>query len=389
MAVMNLIINHGDVLFLDTVKACMTVITRLSSRIDPNSSQLESYVSSLSTLFQHPNELISGPITKCFVTLTDRFVRKGHDLTPIISKGLVSELTKKLASVGETPSSSQSITTIVNLLLTLCRGSAKAAHVSVYTYNNQAISYNLQVILRSDLPSSIRKALKGDERCVLDVLRLINLLMTLIFDGRSHLPKTLQSMTTKHLEGFTGDATNRRVIEAIRAGNNEEFYEVLESGVDVDYMDDVGQTLLNWASAFGTVDMVDYLLENGADVNRGLKSSSLHYAACFCRTNIIKLLLQYGADPDLRDEDGHTPLDKAQERGEEWYKQCMEIFENPDYILHYSDSDSFSSSSETGELSIKNKDEKRQIIPEVAAQSGTIIAGLSKHYQYQIPIDCI
>lgn len=94
-------------------------------------------------------------------------------------------------------------------------------------------------------------------------------------------------------------------------------------------MDDVGQTLLNWAAAFGTLEMVEYLLEHGADVNRGLKSSSLHYAACFGRPNIVKLLLQYGADPDLRDEDGHTPLEKAQERGDEWHRQVIETLEHP------------------------------------------------------------
>ena len=74
---------------------------------------------------------------------------------------------------------------------------------------------------------------------------------------------------------------------------------------------------------------VEYLLEHGADVNRGVKSSSLHYAACFGRPNIVKLLLQYGADPELRDEDGHTPLEKAQERGDEWHRQVIEILENP------------------------------------------------------------
>uniref|UniRef100_A0A1X7VES9 Uncharacterized protein n=1 Tax=Amphimedon queenslandica TaxID=400682 RepID=A0A1X7VES9_AMPQE len=57
-------------------------------------------------------------------------------------------------------------------------------------------------------------------------------------------------------------------------------------------MDDVGQTLLNWASAFVTLQMVEYLLENGADVNCGLKSSSLYYAACFCRPSIAKILLK-------------------------------------------------------------------------------------------------
>lgn len=35
-------------------------------------------------------------------------------------------------------------------------------------------------------------------------------------------------------------------------------------------MDDVGQTLLNWASAFGTQEMVEFLCDRGADVNKGM-----------------------------------------------------------------------------------------------------------------------
>lgn len=68
------------------------------------------------------------------------------------------------------------------------------------------------------------------------------------------------------------------------------FYSVfVVSDIEVNYTDDVGQTLLNWASAFGTQEMVDFLCERGADVNRGLRSSSLHYAACFGRPKIVKV----------------------------------------------------------------------------------------------------
>jgi E3 ubiquitin-protein ligase HECTD1 len=50
--------------------------------------------------------------------------------------------------------------------------------------------------------------------------------------------------------------------------------------------------------------MVEYLCQKGADVNKGQRSSSLHYAACFGRPQIAKVLLRFGANPDLRDEDG-------------------------------------------------------------------------------------
>ena len=94
-------------------------------------------------------------------------------------------------------------------------------------------------------------------------------------------------------------------------------------------MDDVGQTLLNWASAFGTQEMVEYLCQKGADVNKGQRSSSLHYAACFGRPQIAKVLLRHGANPDLRDEDGRTPLDKARERNDEGHREVASILQSP------------------------------------------------------------
>lgn len=33
--------------------------------------------------------------------------------------------------------------------------------------------------------------------------------------------------------------------------------DAVENGLDINFQDDVGQTLLNWASAFGTLDMVE------------------------------------------------------------------------------------------------------------------------------------
>ena len=77
---------------------------------------------------------------KCFMTLADRFVRRGHDPVPLADKCLLTELMKLLKGAGQSqvgmatssgpPASTHSITTIVNLLSTLCRGSAAATHVS-------------------------------------------------------------------------------------------------------------------------------------------------------------------------------------------------------------------------------------------------------------------
>jgi E3 ubiquitin-protein ligase HECTD1 len=353
-AATSLLIHHASSLHRDTVQSCMNMVTRLVPRVEPKDSALEDCVASLSQLLQNSEPHISDPTLKCFMMLADRFIRRGRDPAPIAENGLLPELIGRLKSLnvgGGGPSSSASstsgpigttperpsghtVTTIVSLLSTLCRGSP--------TITNS--------LLDSDLPSALESALRGDERTALDVMRLVELLLVLIMEGRKALPKTSHlAGIPRKLDSFSGDRNHRQVIEAIRSSNNDEFFEAMESGFDVNFMDDVGQTLLNWAAAFGSFEMVEYLLEHGADVNRGVKSSSLHYAACFGRPNIVKLLLQYGADPELRDEDGHTPLEKAQERGDEWHRQVIEILENPsEYMLH-DGSDSEDSFTDDGE----------------------------------------
>jgi ankyrin repeat protein len=49
---------------------------------------------------------------------------------------------------------------------------------------------------------------------------------------------------------------------------------------------------------------------------------------------LLKTLLRHGANPDLRDEDGKTPLDKARERG---HSEVVAILQSPGelYILFF------------------------------------------------------
>lgn len=79
--------------------------------------------------------------------------------------------------------------------------------------------------------------------------------------------------------------------------------------------------------------MVDYLCEQGADVNAGQRSSSLHYAACFGRVGITKVLLRSGANCGLTDEDGKTALEKARERQEDGHREVAALLEDPAAFL--------------------------------------------------------
>ena len=125
------------------------------------------------------------------------------------------------------------------------------------------------------------------------------------------------------------DRAQQQIIEYIRSRDLQAFINYIEeNSIDVNYTDNVGQTMLNWVAAFGTSDMVEYLCRRGADVNRGQRSSSLHYAACFGRPSIVRLLLSYGGNVDQRDEDGRTALDKARERQDDNHQEVIDILQS-------------------------------------------------------------
>ncbi|EAA05937.5 AGAP009511-PA, partial [Anopheles gambiae str. PEST] len=359
--------DSGSQIHKDTLHSAMAVVSRLCTKVEPSGANVQTCVESLSTLLQHEDPLVADGALKCFASVADRFTRKGVDPAPLAEYGLVRELLQRLSNAAGGPQisssggggsaaissslgtnssthpesspsaaqlsssapksaqgameagrSSQSIATTISLLSTLCRGSPSITHD----------------LLRSNLLEAMERAFKGDERCVLDCMRLADLILLLLFEGRQALGRVGGSQgqlapRVRRADSST-ERTHRQLIDCIRSKDTEALIESIESGgIDVNCMDDVGQTLLNWASAFGTLEMVEFLCDKGADVNKGQRSSSLHYAACFGRPGIAKVLLKHGANPDLRDEDGKTPLDKARERPDEGHREVASILQSP------------------------------------------------------------
>ena len=337
--ILSFIRYNGRRIHKDTLHSAMSVVSRLCSKVEPPDEEtLPECVDCLSTLLADGEDsVVADGALKCFASLADRFIRKNVDPVPLASHGLTQELLNRLSNAGgvavqnttrsgrrgvanagtqnttDTPdtskppaaektpgsatggnSSGASVSTAISLLSTLCRGSATIT----------------KDLLRSNLSEAIESALiGGDERRILDTMRLVDLLLVLLFEGRQALPKSVTSttgrMSTLRRTDSVVEKTHRQLIDCIRSKDTDALVEAIDSGASsIDYMDDVGQTLLNWASAFGTQEMVEFLCKRGADVNKGQRSSSLHYAACFGRPAIARVLLGYGANPDLRDEDG-------------------------------------------------------------------------------------
>lgn len=99
----------------------------------------------------------------------------GNTLTPVSSTAntAAETATGTTHNVSLSTSNTRGVTTnlsvVTGLLSTLCRGSAKVTHD----------------LLRSDLPDALESALcGGDERCVLDTMRFLDLLLVLLFEGK-------------------------------------------------------------------------------------------------------------------------------------------------------------------------------------------------------------
>ncbi len=71
---------------------------------------------------------------------------------------------------------------------------------------------------------------------------------------------------------------------------------LLDQGADIEGTDDIGGTALMMAAEMGRVDIVERLIERGADVNSGMDAdTALKRANCNGHTEVINYLLAHGA----------------------------------------------------------------------------------------------
>jgi len=138
-------------------------------------------------------------------------------------------------------------------------------------------------------------------------------------------------------EEFEKDmSTATPLVQAAQSGNLQQVQLIaLDKHVDtVNTTDDSGQTALHFAADRGYYQVVETLLDAGANANAAdLEGISVLQAAVIAgHADVACLLLKHGANPHQSDMDGDTPLSCARDDGSDEMKQLFGVASQDDSI---------------------------------------------------------
>lgn len=104
------------------------------------------------------------------------------------------------------------------------------------------------------------------------------------------------------------------LVEAIRKGDRDEIGRLLGSGAYPNEVDPEFKTpVLTWAARYGDPQIIKQLLDKGADVNARDRDgyTALHSAAFLGHFRAVEILVQSGADANALGKQNDTPMDST------------------------------------------------------------------------------
>lgn len=131
-----------------------------------------------------------------------------------------------------------------------------------------------------------------------------------------HEPIIIKEASKTNLEDV--NYSDFDVVKAVQYGATVRLRELVEAGYDVNLPDNDTVSLLHWASINNRTEIVRYLLEKNAKVDSiggDLNSTPLHWATRQGHLASVVLLMNAGADPQIRDAEGCSTIHLAAQFG--------------------------------------------------------------------------
>ncbi|XP_075707390.1 uncharacterized protein LOC142741953 [Rhinoderma darwinii] len=137
--------------------------------------------------------------------------------------------------------------------------------------------------------------------------------------------EVVESLIAFGAQPDTSGPDGRTALRAAAWGGHEgPVKALLKAGAEIDHADVEGRTPLMAAAYMGHCTVAELLLESGANVNRcDVEGRSALAVSCLCvptghrHQQLISVLLEHGAIPELQDKEGLTPLLVAAYEGQE------------------------------------------------------------------------
>jgi ankyrin repeat protein len=143
------------------------------------------------------------------------------------------------------------------------------------------------------------------------------------------IKKHIKSGADLASENDTGESV---LACAMREQCDEEILNLLiDAGADIFTFDDEGVSVFDMAITYDNLFMVNYLIEQGIDINATNRRSgftALMAAACYGRINIVKILIEHGVDQTAKDLKGFTAADFARKMNKKSLLSILEYDEN-------------------------------------------------------------
>lgn len=106
----------------------------------------------------------------------------------------------------------------------------------------------------------------------------------------------------------------KTIFDWVKEGNIAQVKALLSNGCDTTLFDEEGLNVLHWAADRGDLEIVMHLVKNiNIDINTKDMDgqTALHYASSCGHEEVLKFLLESGADLSIKNCDGHTAKDVA------------------------------------------------------------------------------